>query len=384
MRKAGKGIKFRAALLAGVLAAMCILQPAMAAQRAEPVTSLTLHAKSIDTGEAVSGAEFSLYRVASLSLNGTYSLTGDFKSSGLDLSQLKTANDFEEAAEAVKKYIADEEMEETASVTADSEGLAVKSGLDRGMYLVLLKGWSDKTLKVEQTPFFLSLPSLNEKSGKWIYDVTVNPKLSSSKVPELPTKPTEPSTEPTTKPTEPSTEPTEPSTTPTEPSTTPTEPSTEPSTTPTEPSTEPTEPSTEPSTTPTEPSTTPTEPTEPSTEPSTETPTDPSQPTTPPDENDSGGRRPHRPVDTDGPGPGDSGTPIEIPDEPVPLSSFPGPGTPVEIEIIDEPVPLSDLPNIPKLGDMGTSGYLAGMMISLLLCGTALTVCWQVGRKKES
>ena len=60
-----------------------------------------------------------------------------------------------------------------------------------------------------------------------------------------------------------------------------------------------------------------------------------------------------------------------IGEEETPLASFTNP--PDEWITLEEPlVPLSALPMIPKLGDMGTAGYLYGMIASLCLLMVSL------------
>lgn len=70
---------------------------------------------------------------------------------------------------------------------------------------------------------------------------------------------------------------------------------------------------------------------------------------------------------------GGGGGTTTIEDTPTPLASFPQvPAEPELITIEDGPVPLAGLPMIPKLGDMGATGYLAGLLISLAACAAAL------------
>lgn len=117
-------------------------------------------------------------------------------------------------------------------------------------------------------------------------------------------------------------------------------------------------------------------------EPETEPETNPSEPTNPsestnPSETEttpSGGNHDHG----GGGGGGGSnggggGTTTTIEDIPTPLASFPeAPAEPELTTIEDAPVPLAGLPLIPKLGDMGASGYLAGLFISLAVGAAAL------------
>ena len=65
---------------------------------------------------------------------------------------------------------------------------------------------------------------------------------------------------------------------------------------------------------------------------------------------------------------------ITVTDTPVPLASFDPPGGLDLIEIEDEPVPLGAFPFVPKMGDMGTGVFVAGMILSFLF-GCCALIC---------
>lgn len=104
-------------------------------------------------------------------------------------------------------------------------------------------------------------------------------------------------------------------------------------------------------------------------------PTDPVNPTepTPPTEPADPGGTPSGGGGGGGGGssPGGGPSTTTIGEEETPLASFTNP--PDEWITLEEPlVPLSALPMIPKLGDMGTAGYLYGMIASLCLLMVSL------------
>lgn len=257
---------------------------------AEPETgiSLTIEAKSASTGMALSGVRFFCYRVADFSERGIYSLMETFKASGLEPDTFTTASAMQAGAVKAKAYAEEKKIEKDGFLVTDSDGYAVEEHLERGLYLFCLEDGGDEGMTVEMEPFFLSLPALNMETGVWVYEVKVQPKISTTMKPEEPTEPA-----------------------------------------------------------------------------------DPSGPSP------SGG----------GPDSGNSGSSVELPGEQVPLASFPArkaeSETPEEIIITDNPAPLAGFPNIPKLGDLGAGGYMAGMLISLSLCGFALFSYGCLSRKKE-
>lgn len=342
MKRYGRIRKLSAYVLTGLLIAAFSLNATVLVPAKEKAPSLTIEAVSTSTGAVVPGVELSVYQVADMDASRVYSVKDEFRSFGLDIKSLESASEQLKTAEQMVIYINDNGFSGARKVVTDGEGKAVLPDMADGLYLVWKTGAPGTDLLVEMKPFFVSLPMMAEDGQSWNYDVTALPKMTTQTAPS-PTDPTDP-----TNPTNP-TDPTNP--------------------------TNPTDP------------TDPTNPTEPT------NPTDPTNPVNPTDPvkpdngggggGGGGGRRPDR--DHSGRNPQ---TPTEnITDNDTPLASFPetpkDPGTPGGPELItieDAPVPLSMLPHIPKLGDMGMTGYLTGFIICLLLGSAAFVKRWQYGR----
>ncbi len=252
---------------------------------------------------ALSGVCFRIYRVASVSEDGTCSLTADFADSGVtdtQLNSLEHAQDVDAVVDTLVAWIKEktpetekdsgepeseteteekstesgQEKPRTANSTGtqtgitasqesvtDETGTAVFENLQTGVYLLIGDSLTAETVVYSNSPSLASIPSANPEGTGWEYEITIVAKAEAASVSQDPDPGTdEPAEEPTEAATEASTGTT-------------TEPTTEPSTgTTTEPSTEAvTEPQTEGSTT-TEPSTETV--TEPQTEASTEAATD--------------------------------------------------------------------------------------------------------------
>ncbi len=338
MKQAGKVRKAGAVLITAVLTAALAIQAAVTVFADGEKATFTIQASS--EGNTVPGVEWSVYRVAEMTRDGEFTLTEKFAESGLDIGSLNESkqSDMQKSAKKLTIYVKNNVIEPTASKTTDASGKAKMTGLERGLYLVSQTGTPGTVLIVESTPFFVALPMMENENGKKVmkYDVTASPKMEVEVPPT-----TEPTTEPATEPSsEPSTEPTK------EPSTDPTnDPTREPETDPTSDPTK--EPTTEPGTGGTS---------EPSTEGTTspaESTASPVNPTTPNSGGSSGGRD------------RDRGKTTVIYDNNTPLASFPQ-SAPEVVEIEEEPVPLGALPSLPKMGDMGTGAYAAGIIISLL------------------
>lgn len=347
--------------LTAVLMASLSLQTAAAPAPAETKkASLTL--SMTQNGDGISGVEWSAYQVAEMPQDGKLKLKEAFASSGLNVESLdgSTAEEMQKNAAATAAYVGKNSITADKTAETDKAGIAKMQDMEKGLYLIRQTGSNNTKMTVQTTPFFAVLPMMEKVNGEyiWKYDVSARPKYQVTEIPE-----SEPSTEPSES--EPSTESPE-----NEPSTE--APENEPSTESpeNEPSTE--APENEPSTESpeSEPSTE-----APENEPSTESPENEPSTEAP---NNSGGGGSHGGGGNHGGGSSSGGNTVTILDPQTPLASFVQPLTPENdpelVEIEDEPVPLAALPFVPKMGDMGTGAYLAGIFISFLFGGGALAM----------
>ncbi|MCD7715404.1 MAG: hypothetical protein LUI39_02985, partial [Lachnospiraceae bacterium] len=204
---------------------------------------------------ALPGVCFRLYRIASISANGTYSLTDEFADSGLtneQLNSLEKAHDVtavvntlvswlnddssetdsgtktETEAESLQTENADPETEDadyqtdtesikylvtqTAIAAAkeartDENGTAVFTELQTGLYLLAGESLTIGEKIYTNSATLVSIPSLKADETGWNYDVTVNAKAEENIVEPETEEPTEQPTEPPTEePTEEQTE----------------------------------------------------------------------------------------------------------------------------------------------------------------------------------
>ena len=147
--------------------------------------SLTIN-KTTDKKDALGGAEFTIYKVASLETgtNGKYKawkLTEDFADLSLTpdtLGSISTA-DLEAKANKAKKIAADlrGQSQTTADGTGETrKGEATFSNLELGYYLVVETKTPSKY--VASKPFFVSIPETvtTDDGSTWNYNVSVSPK----------------------------------------------------------------------------------------------------------------------------------------------------------------------------------------------------------------
>lgn len=125
-----------------------------------------------DTQENLSKKDvvFSLTRVADV-IDGTYTLTDEFKTLDLDINELKTAEQLQKAAEQFREIKADEEQ----TATTSQNGTAVFSNVPTGVYLVQAIDIADYEVIM---PSLIAIPTWDEETTDMLYNVTMFPKHS--------------------------------------------------------------------------------------------------------------------------------------------------------------------------------------------------------------
>ena len=112
---------------------------------------------SFTLNECLSGLNVHLYRVASVSKDGSYEYTDEFKDAGntsIDLNKLETSEELKNAAMTLKGYAANKEgmTKTTASSTL------TYSNLNTGLYLVVADNLVIDGKTYTYLPYLISLP----------------------------------------------------------------------------------------------------------------------------------------------------------------------------------------------------------------------------------
>lgn len=130
----------------------------------------SIHIKLTDgaAGTNKQNVVFSYAKVADWN-DGTYEVTEQFSTSGVDLEQIETAVQMEEAAFEFAAIM----KEEDGSAMTDEQGETEISGLKTGVYLLTVKDQADYE---EIVPFLVAIPTWNEYSKEMLYDIEVLPK----------------------------------------------------------------------------------------------------------------------------------------------------------------------------------------------------------------
>ena len=141
-----------------------------------------------DSGKAIPGAQFSIYKVADVDGNTNMTVTSDFEAykntvSGLsDLNHL-TREQWMTLASSLKGYVLNDNLLPVAGGKTDSSGNLTFSGLTVGLYLVVGSRVSTGGYTYTPTPFMVFLPGVNTVTNDWDYNVTTEPKYTKEKNP---------------------------------------------------------------------------------------------------------------------------------------------------------------------------------------------------------
>lgn len=144
----------------------------------QKLTSLTIAYKI--KNNPVSGVTFNLFRVADVSLDGKYSLSGDFRDYSVSLENLNNNDKLTDLATTLSTYAERDKLKPTAYGETNSNGILEFSDYKTGLYLVT---GANHTLDGEVytiQPFVVSMPS-KDLNGTWRYAVSVEPKHSKEK-----------------------------------------------------------------------------------------------------------------------------------------------------------------------------------------------------------
>ena len=135
--------------------------------------SMTLHYTK--DGTAFSGLKIEIYRVASASADGSFSLTGKFSGYPVKIHGIRTQTEWDNTASTLLSYIAIDKIPAERSVTTGYADTAMFTNLKTGLYLV--KGVTGENNNGIYTfkDFFLYLPTPNS-DGSHNYDVEARPK----------------------------------------------------------------------------------------------------------------------------------------------------------------------------------------------------------------
>ncbi|WWU63266.1 hypothetical protein QJR26_09500 [Clostridium baratii] len=146
--------------------------------------SIKISLENTNSGDSKEGVKFSLSKVADV-VDGQYKILDKYKSSKVDLNNLKNSNDLDLASNMLKKVVATDKI-----LVTNANGECSIDNLDVGVYLLYS---SDISNYENITPFLVSIPTWDNTSKTMSYDIEVIPKHTPLPVKE-PSKNKAPST----------------------------------------------------------------------------------------------------------------------------------------------------------------------------------------------
>lgn len=173
------------ALLAAVL---CLLTSvAQAAGSIDLTRKPTLTLTYRDGKTALSGAKFSIYRVADADETGELTVRSEFDEFDLDIRG-KNDRRWREMAQTLESYVLRRELTPADSGKTDKTGMLTfptqGKALAAGLYLVIGERHTQGGNDYDAEPFFVLLPTQDLENNEWVYDVSANVKFGKTPVPD--------------------------------------------------------------------------------------------------------------------------------------------------------------------------------------------------------
>lgn len=175
-----------AVLLLCLLAVVsCFPLSAQAAGSIDLTHACVLSLSYQDNGTPLSGAPFTLYRVADVDANGNLTATGAFARFPVDIRGKNDAA-WNTLATTLESYVLRDQVPALDRQTTDGAGNLTFAEQTPGLYLVLGSRHTQNGRYYDAAPFLTLLPALNAEQTIWVYTVTANVKFDSEPVPENP------------------------------------------------------------------------------------------------------------------------------------------------------------------------------------------------------
>ncbi len=135
--------------------------------------SLELHYQY--DGQSLGENSVKLFRVAGVSADGAYTLTGSFSEYRVKVNGVKTQTEWNETAATLASYAAADSIQPEQTAKTDADGTVRFSSLKTGLYLVESEAVTTDERSYIFAPFLISLPNLDD-SDSWVFDVSAEPK----------------------------------------------------------------------------------------------------------------------------------------------------------------------------------------------------------------
>ena len=128
-----------------------------------------------ENGMGFSEVAFSIYRIANISEDGTYTLTDDFAQYPVRLEDLDSSG-WRALAQTLDAYAARDEIAPLMTRQTGLDGKFRITGLSTGLYLITGEQYIDGNIVYTPEPMLVSVPG-RAADGTWTYDIDVSCKF---------------------------------------------------------------------------------------------------------------------------------------------------------------------------------------------------------------
>lgn len=137
-------------------------------------------------GSGFADVEFSLYRVADISENGAFTLSGDFQEYPVNLDGLDSSG-WRALAQTLDAYAERDALRPMKTGSTGQDGKAAFSALTTGLYLITGESYTSGEKIYTPEAMLVSLPGLTAED-RWNYEMEVSCKFNSLVISEEPVK----------------------------------------------------------------------------------------------------------------------------------------------------------------------------------------------------
>ena len=167
--------RFGTLLLSFLLGVSCMAMTAVASGNIETGHQGSLSVQFEENGIGFADVAFSIYRVADISEDGTYTLTGDFAQYPVRMENLDSSG-WRALAQTLDAYAARDEIASLMTRQTGPDGSFQITGLSTGLYLISGGQYIDEDIVYTPEPMLVSIPGLSA-DGTWVYDIVASCKF---------------------------------------------------------------------------------------------------------------------------------------------------------------------------------------------------------------
>lgn len=142
----------------------------LTAEESEILGSISVRLEDTSENRTKKGVVIGVVKVADV-IGGQFEMDKAYASSGVDLNNIRNANELGIAAEKLVRNAAGEKAEQI--ITTDADGTGKTEALSVGVYLL----YSVDTAQYDVlSPLLVSIPAFDDNKGEMVYDIEVLPK----------------------------------------------------------------------------------------------------------------------------------------------------------------------------------------------------------------